>query len=215
MGLEPKTLKDEPGRDDRRLLAVVDAACAEAVCRSGDRLACRIGCTECCIGPFPITVLDAARLRAGLEELASRDAERAQRIRRRAAESASRIRPDFPGDSARAFGVLADEDLARDAFFAAHAAEPCPVLDPQTGACELYAHRPLSCRTFGPPMRLEGEALPPCRLCFQGSSHDEIEAARVSFDGHELEAALTVRAERETGVPPACETLIVLALASP
>jgi Fe-S-cluster containining protein len=207
-------LEQEALKDDRRLLAVVDVACAEAVRRSGDRLACRIGCTECCIGPFPITALDAARLRDGLEQLASRDAERAERIRSRAVESAARLQPDFPSD-ARAPAVLADDELARDAFFAENGAEPCPVLDPETGACELYAHRPLSCRTFGPPMRLEGQALPPCRLCFEGSSRGDIEAARVALDCHALEAAPTVRAEQAAGFPPSGETLIALALASP
>src|SRR5512146_2180364 len=30
---------------------------------------------------------------------------------------------------------------------------PCPVLDPDTRTCDLYAWRPITCRTFGPPVR--------------------------------------------------------------
>src|SRR6185295_9625592 len=45
-------------RDDRRLLRVVDDALADGYRLGGDHLACRVGCTECCIGPFPITLVD-------------------------------------------------------------------------------------------------------------------------------------------------------------
>src|SRR5690242_261004 len=44
---------------DRAFIQIVDAATAEAARRSGPWLACRPGCTQCCIGPFPITQLDA------------------------------------------------------------------------------------------------------------------------------------------------------------
>jgi Fe-S-cluster containining protein len=212
VGLEPPALKPllfagfEAG--DRRLLAVVDAAGAEAARRAGDRLACRAGCSECCIGPFPITELDAARLRAGLSELAGRDAASAARIRERASTAADALAEGFPGDIR--LEILGEDEAAREAFFTMHAAMPCPVLDPETGFCELYAHRPISCRTFGPPMRIEGEDLPPCRLCFRGSTLPDVEACRVSLDCSALEAPLTARAEESAG--RAGETLIALAL---
>src|SRR5580704_17105141 len=62
------------------LIQIVDAALAEAVRKSGAWLACRPGCCECCMGPFPFSEADAARLRDGLAELESRDAGRAGRI---------------------------------------------------------------------------------------------------------------------------------------
>jgi hypothetical protein len=51
---------------DNELIQIVDAAVAEAARRSGAWLVCRLGCTQCCIGPFPINQLDARRLRRGL-----------------------------------------------------------------------------------------------------------------------------------------------------
>jgi len=51
---------------DEVLIRIVDAAMAEAARKSGPWLVCRSGCTECCMGPFPITQLDARRLREGL-----------------------------------------------------------------------------------------------------------------------------------------------------
>jgi Fe-S-cluster containining protein len=213
VGLEPPTLKPtfaSFAADDRRLLAVVDAAGAEAARRAGAHLVCRAGCTECCIGPFPVTALDAARLDAGLSELAAADPARAARIRERATAAAAALAEGFPGDARR--GILGEDEAAREAFFTRYAAMPCPVLDPDTGFCELYAHRPISCRTFGPPMRIEDENLPPCRLCFGEAAPEEIEACRVPLECHSLEAPLTARAEASAG--RAGETLIALALAS-
>ncbi len=45
-------------------------------------------------------------------------------------------------------------DLEHEHEFAAQFAQvPCPALDPATGHCDLYVHRPITCRTFGPPVR--------------------------------------------------------------
>jgi hypothetical protein len=44
----------------------------------------------------------------------------------------------------------------------------CPALDPGSGACVLYDWRPLSCRTFGPPVRVAREDLPPCECASAG-----------------------------------------------
>lgn len=81
---------------------------------------------------------------------------------------------DYPGDTL--YRVLEEETAAED--------EPCPALDPGTGTCDLYAHRPITCRTFGPAIRMGGELLPVCELCFVGASDAEILAcaADISAD---------------------------------
>jgi len=195
---------------DARLLAVVDATMAGAAKTCGTRLACRPGCTECCIGPFNISALDADRLRRGLEQLAARDPVRAAAIRERARESCAAFAADFPGDPAT--GALSGDDTAEEPFFEAHAGRPCPALDPATGLCELYAHRPIGCRTYGPPMRIEGVDLPPCRLCFVESPPVEIADCRTTLACGSLEDLLE-EAARQTGEP--AETLIAFALARP
>src|SRR2546423_358683 len=83
---------------DRALIQIVDAAVAEAARKSGPWLVCRLGCTQCCIGAFPISQLDAERLRRGLAELETQNPERARRVRERARQSVARISRDFPGD---------------------------------------------------------------------------------------------------------------------
>src|SRR5919108_5213310 len=92
---------------DRELVQIVDAAVAEAAVRSGHWLACRVGCFECCLGPFPITQLDAVRLRQGLRALESSDPKRAARIRKQAEAAVGQARRDFP--EAPIAGAIASE----------------------------------------------------------------------------------------------------------
>jgi Fe-S-cluster containining protein len=173
---------------DARLLQVVDFRLREGAERAGGALACRPGCTECCIGPFPISRLDAWRLRRGLEELSRQEPGTADAILARARDAVRVFSQSFPGDAA--CGLLDGDDTAEDAFFDAHAALPCPALDSRDGTCALYAFRPLTCRTYGPPVLIGAEPLPPCRLCFQGSSPGEIERCRVEPDPTGMEDAI-------------------------
>jgi Fe-S-cluster containining protein len=157
------------------LIQIVDAAVADAYLRGAHHLVCRPGCSQCCIGVFPIAHQDAARLREGLMLLTQTDPERAQRIRDRVAASLTRLDPWFPGD--RSTGILA-EDYEQNILFEEFANdEPCPVLDLTAGTCDLYEHRPILCRTFGPPMRTPEDNLATCELCFTHATTEEIAAA--------------------------------------
>jgi Fe-S-cluster containining protein len=195
--------------EDQVLIQIVDSALAEATRRSGQWLVCRPGCTQCCVGAFPINQLDAARLQRGLTELALREPERAERIRQRASSAVVRLAPDFPGDPVS--GIL-DEGPDADRRFADFADdEPCPVLDPATGNCELYESRPMTCRVFGPPVRSE-DGLGVCELCFQGASDEELAACEMKPDPDDLEADLLKKLETRTGSRG--ETIIAFCLAS-
>ncbi len=194
-----------PGDDlaarDRALLRILDTAGEEAKRRAGSWLSCRPGCAECCIGPFPITRLDARRLADGLAALTRDDPARAAALRARVSRDVDEQRESFPGDPAT--GALAEEEEPREAFWARFGSSPCPVLDPQTLTCALYAWRPVSCRTYGPPVRIGGEDLPPCRLCFVGATAGAVQACRVEPDPDGLEDALLDRVpgdDRETTV---------------
>ena len=172
------------------LIQIVDSALASAVARSGQHLACRPGCSQCCVGVFPIAQQDAARLREGLALLEAQEPERAARIRNRVEASLARLTPWFPGDVAT--GVLAEDYESTILFEEFANDEPCPVLDLNTGTCDLYAHRPILCRTFGPPMRQPGDDgevnLGTCELCFIHASTEEIAAAELDPAIPDLEA---------------------------
>jgi Fe-S-cluster containining protein len=165
------------------LIQIVDAAVADAYRRGGSNLVCRPGCTQCCVGVFPIAHQDAARLRTGLELLTQTDPARAQRIRTRVAESLSRLDPWFPGGrnpgDVATFGILSEDDDQIILFEEFANDEPCPVLDPTTGTCDLYSARPTLCRTFGPPMRTEEGNLATCELCFIHATTKEIAACEL------------------------------------
>ncbi len=194
---------------DRALVRIVDAAMAEAERRSAGWLACRIGCTQCCLGTFAITQLDALRLREGWRALRRADPERAERVRQRAREAWSRHAPHFPGGAET--GVFAEDEAAEEAFHERTGDDPCPALDPATGACELYAHRPITCRTFGPAVRAAGDALGHCELCYQGASPEQIAACEVEIDPDGVEALALEELERAAGVRGM--TIIAFALA--
>ena len=183
---------------DQKLVQIVDAALAEASRKSGEWLVCRKGCTQCCYGPFPISQLDAVRLLQGLSDLEKRDAKRAARIRRRARKSVARLSPAFPGD--RKTGILREDEQAEAEFAGFADDEPCPALDPKTGACDLYSARPMTCRTFGPPVRSGPEAaLGVCELCYQGATDEQIAACEMVPDPDDLEEKLLREVERKSG----------------
>jgi len=195
-------------RHDRHFLAVLQGRLDAAARRAGRHVTCRLGCTECCVGPFDITPLDAWRLRDGLARLAVRRPQAAAEMVGRALAQWARMAGAFPGDPAR--GLLSEELAARQAFFETFAALPCPALDPATGACQLYDSRPISCRTFGLPIRCGDQLLPPCRLNFTAATPEEIAAATVDPDPDDLEGELLQRCGAEAG-----DTIVAWVLAQP
>jgi Fe-S-cluster containining protein len=179
---------------DPKLVQIVDAALADTARRSGEWLVCKLGCTQCCIGVFAINQLDVARLQRGIADLQISDPPRAARIRQRALASIESLRPDFPGSPET--GILEESVEVTERFEEFANDEPCPVLDPVTGACDLYSARPMTCRVFGPPVRSE-DGLGVCELCYHGASEEEIAACEMAVDPDELEANLLTLLERE------------------
>jgi Fe-S-cluster containining protein len=192
---------------DQQLVQIVDAALADTVRRSGEWLVCRPGCTQCCVGVFPISQLDAERLRAGFRHLEEADPYRAARVLERVRLSVARIESEFPGN--RQTGILDNSTEAQERFASFANDEVCPVLDPQTGMCDLYTARPMTCRVFGPPVRSE-DGLGVCELCYQGASEEEIAACEMHLQTDVLEAELTTQVEMATGCHG--ETIIAFAL---
>lgn len=189
---------------DAQLVQIMDAALAAAAERAGSWLACKPGCTQCCHGAFAINALDAARLCAGMIELRAADPARAEAIEDRARAWIAEHGRDFPGDLPTGLLGTSEEEQALFEEFANDTA--CPALNPATGLCDVYAWRPMTCRVFGPPTRMEeGQALGCCELCFVGASEQEIAACEMPVPW-ELEQQLTAQTE-DTG-----ETVVAFAL---
>src|SRR5437660_11895197 len=101
-------------RKDKQLVQIVDAALADVTRRSGEWLMCRIGCTQCCVGVFAISQLDALRLRHGLAILERKNPERARALRKRVSQSVARLAGSFPGNPAT--GILSEDKASIERF---------------------------------------------------------------------------------------------------
>jgi Fe-S-cluster containining protein len=151
-------------------------------------------------------MLDAIRLREGLRALDGADRQRANRVRARATEYMKAISTAYPGDPAT--GILKQFENFPPAFDDV----PCPALDPDTGCCDLYDSRPITCRTFGPAAAQADGSIGACELCYAGASDEEIAACVVEFDPNGLESDLLAALEAD-GI---CgETVVAYALALP
>jgi Fe-S-cluster containining protein len=73
------------------------------------------------------------------------------------------------------------------------------VLDPATGLCDLYEVRPITCRTFGPPVRSE-DGLGVCELCYHGATDEQIAACEMIPDPGDLESQLVKKLEKAGGM---------------
>jgi len=183
---------------DQKLVQIVDAALVEAARKSGEWLVCRKGCTQCCYGTFAISQLDAWRLQKGVAALESSDPQRAARVRQRAQQAVKQLSANFPGDPKT--GILGEDEEAEAAFADFGNDEPCPALDPASGACDLYDARPMTCRSFGPPVRSGPEdGLAVCELCYHGATDQQIADCEMSPDPDNLEVRLIAEAEKQTG----------------
>jgi Fe-S-cluster containining protein len=195
---------------DTKLVQIMDTAFSDAAQRAGARLVCRAGCTQCCFGAFAINALDALRLHTGINALRTQNPAMAAEIEQRAEAWIAEFAGEFPGDAKS--GRLGDSDEEQERFeeFANDAA--CPALDPATGRCTVYAWRPMTCRVFGPPVRMgEGDALGHCELCFEGASEADVAACEMDVP-HELEAELLHEVEQTAGTKG--ETVVAFALRS-
>jgi Fe-S-cluster containining protein len=120
---------------------------------------CRAGCCRCCVGPFPITILDRAQIQRGLLQLSD---QLRQTIQEKAITQAATMEAAFPQLSASPFldhwpDPLVEQLVERFADL------PCPALD-SDGHCMIYEFRPLTCRSMGIPSEEAGTVEGACDI---------------------------------------------------
>ena len=122
-------------------------------------LPCRRGCSHCCLGLFPITLLDQQELQRGLQSLPEKH--------RRAIEHTATLQVRMIEGSVpqltqnRFIDHWPDPDI--DSIVEYYRALPCPALN-SDGSCGLYAFRPLACRSMGIPSESEGTVQGACAV---------------------------------------------------
>jgi Fe-S-cluster containining protein len=151
--------------DYKEILTAADRFFSKVAAEQPAALACRLGCTLCCHGLFEISAADVSTIAQGLAAI---DPE----VRRALVARAETLIEKTAHPPLR---ECSPEE--KEAFFTRADNEPCPALGP-AGACLIYEHRPLVCRTFGLPIRDGAKFLgEECELNFTAASREEREAA--------------------------------------
>jgi Fe-S-cluster containining protein len=116
-----------------------------------EQVPCRQGCCHCCIGTFPVTILDQQHLQEGLARLP--EAQR-RAIQQKAHDQVVAIEVHFPR---LAVSPMLDDwpDHLTEQLAGQFQNLPCPALSPD-GHCAVYAFRPLTCRSMGIPPDQDG-----------------------------------------------------------
>jgi Fe-S-cluster containining protein len=125
----------------------------------GDNLPCCRGCSHCCVGLFPVTILDQQEIQRGLHSI---PAEQRQVIEEKAARQARMIEASVPQLARHPF-IDDWQDRDTDALVERYRDLPCPALEAD-GSCSLYAFRPLACRSMGIPVESDGIVQGACSI---------------------------------------------------
>jgi Fe-S-cluster containining protein len=143
-----------------RILVDADAFFRRVMDEQPEQLQCGRGCSLCCYGLFEIGSGDVPVLAEGLAKLHPARRKKIVRKAREIVEASAH--PDLRECS----------PIEKETFFARTAETPCPNLDDH-GACMMYEHRPLVCRTFGLPLRNGADYLGDvCELNFTTAPDD-------------------------------------------
>lgn len=173
-------------------------------------LACRGGCFGCCVGLFEITLPEALLVREGFSLLPAGEREDSLR---RAARIVERTAAHFPGEASTGVldpGRTEDED---DGYFEVVSESACPMLELPGGRCRIYAHRPITCRTFGVAWKRSGEVVnPACPLNFPEGGAERQRETAIDLDLLTSADQLLAEAALAAGLPAGLESTIPHAL---
>ncbi len=127
------------------LLRQLDEWFSDGVANAAGAVPCRAGCNACCHGPFDISAADARLVAIAVAQLPG-DIREGIATRARS-QLAAGGRVDNSWQHPWRVDQLGDESFDRIAD--AQAGEPCPALDPASGACLIHHARPATCRLTG------------------------------------------------------------------
>ncbi|MBK5276786.1 MAG: YkgJ family cysteine cluster protein [Desulfuromonadales bacterium] len=136
-----------------KLLGEVDRWFDSCLSLHSDEIECHRGCSECCRGLFDITLLDALYLKRGFDLLTLAVQ---QAVRDKASARLEDLSAEWP-EFGRPWMLNHIPEEQWDAMMPEEDETPCPLLS-DTGACLVYAYRPMTCRLNGIPLiDIDGE----------------------------------------------------------
>ena len=117
----------------------------------GSSMACELHCSECCHAVFGLFLIEAANLKKYFDQL---DAQKKKDVFLRCNETErglKRLEKKLE---------LHGEDPEMQTSILARERIRCPLLD-DSNECVLYDHRPITCRVYGIPTKIQGKV----RVC--------------------------------------------------
>ncbi|MCL1985204.1 MAG: YkgJ family cysteine cluster protein [Betaproteobacteria bacterium] len=117
-----------------------------------DCVACSLGCSDCCHAMFDLSLVEALYLNQQFRQIITFGPRRSA-IMDAAGEAdrlATRVKRELHKTSKNA-------DIRQVMADAARIRIRCPLLDDEN-RCQLYKHRPITCRLYGVPAAIAGEA---------------------------------------------------------
>ncbi len=138
-----------------------EAAFQEMQKAHGSCIKCEPHCSDCCHAVFGLFLIEAGYLKEHFDKLTNEE-KRAALLRCEQAEnSLERLR-----------NMLREHegDPQMQAYIMSRKRIPCPLLN-ENQECVLYPHRPITCRVYGIPTKVQGKA----RVCWKaGFKKDEL-----------------------------------------
>ena len=135
------------------LVDKAEAAFQEMGKAHGACMKCEPRCSDCCHAIFGLFLIEAGYLREHFDRLAEEEKRAALSRCERAEKSLERLQNMLQAH---------EGDPQMQAYIMSRERIPCPLLN-ERQECTLYSRRPITCRVYGIPTRIQGKA----RVCWK------------------------------------------------
>jgi Fe-S-cluster containining protein len=130
-----------------------EAAFQEMQKEHGSSMKCEPHCSDCCHAVFGLFLIEAGYLKEQFDKLTEEEKRAALLRCERAEKSLGRLQNMLQAH---------EGDPQMQAYVMSRERIPCPLLS-ERQECILYPHRPITCRVYGIPTKIQGKA----RVCWK------------------------------------------------
>ncbi|MEJ2155322.1 MAG: YkgJ family cysteine cluster protein [Desulfobacteraceae bacterium] len=190
----------------RSLVQQVDAVFKQVQEEYGECVACKVGCSDCCHALFDLTLIEAMFIKNQFDKVIPEQDR--QKILERA-NVADRKVYKLKREASKAHQEGKPENQILEEM--AEQRIRCPLLDDHE-KCEMYASRPITCRLYGIPTAIGGEA----RTCGlskfeEGKQYPTVKLENIQRRLYEISFELAQ--EIKSRYPKLAEVLVPLSMA--
>lgn len=146
-----------------------DEAFRKTQVEHGSLMACQLHCADCCHAVFGLFLIEAANLKRHFDAL---DVQKKKEILLRCNETERGLKRlerklEMHGEDPEMQSLILAQERIR-----------CPLLD-ENQECALYDHRPITCRVYGIPTKVQGRA----RVCGKTAFEKAVSYPFFDLDG--------------------------------